>query len=142
MKLFVLALSALLIAGCASAPSSGGTDAGTTYYAVSHKPPDFVVVYISDSGTTRPDPAYLDIDSTKKQTLYFVSEGSNLLVTFKDADSPFKVDCSGRMCTAKIDKPHRNLFPYRYGIRFTNTSGAVVDVDPIVIIDTIQTLTM
>lgn len=138
MKLSVLAFSALLIAACASAPTTSET--GTTVYAVSHKPPDFVVVYISNSGTALPDPAYLDIDSTKKQTLYFISEGNNLHVNFKDADQPFKVDCSGRLCTAKIDKPHRNRYPYRYGVRFTNTSGIPVEFDPIVIIDTIQTL--
>jgi len=138
MKLSVLALSALLVSGCASVPPTADTD--TTLYAVKHKPPEFVVVYISNSGTAHPDPAYLDIDSTKQQTLYFISEGNNLQVTFKDADQPFKVDCSGRLCTAKIDKPHKNLYEYRYGVRFTNTSGIPVELDPIVIIDTVQAL--
>jgi len=135
MKNSVLAFCAVLLAGCASAPP-----ASTTRYAVSHKPPDYVVIYISNSGSSHPDPAYLDVDSTKKQTLYFIAEGSNLQVTFKDANSPFKVVCSGSLCTAKLDKPHQNLFEYRYGVRFTNTSGVLVDIDPIVIIDEVQTL--
>lgn len=132
MKLSVLVLSAALITGCASTPSS------ETKYVVSHKPPDYVVIYISDSGSSHPNPAYLDIDSTKKQALYFIAEGNELHVTFKDADNPFKVDCSGRLCTARIDKQHKNLFEYRYGVRFINTHGVPVEIDPIVIIDEIQ----
>lgn len=134
MKLSVLVLSAALIAGCASTPSS------ETKYVVSHKPPDYVVIYISDSGSSHPNPAYLDVDSTKKQTLYFIAEGNDLHVTFKDGDHPFKVDCSGRLCTARIDKQHKNLFEYRYGVRFINTRGVSVEIDPIVIIDEIQAL--
>jgi len=134
MKLTVLALSVLLLAGCASAPST------RTVYAVSHEPPDEVVIYLSADGTARPDPAWLDVDSTKKQMLVFVADGKDLHVTFKDKDQPFKVSCAGNVCTAKIDKPHKNLYEYRYGFSFTSASGNLVERDPIVIIDTIQTL--
>lgn len=132
MKLSVLALSALFIAGCAT------SDTGGAMYAVSHKPPDYVVIYVAESGTTHPDRAYLDIDSTKKQTLYWISDGNDLKVTFKDRDHPFKVDCAGRMCTAKVDKPHKDLYEYRYGVSFINSSGRRVEFDPIVIIDTVM----
>lgn len=135
MKLGLLALSALLLAACASVPSDG-----TPEYVVSHKPPDYVVIYISAAGTAHPDPAWLDVDATKKQTLFFIADGNDLKVVFKDADNPFKVDCSGRMCMAKIDKPHKDLYEYHYGFRFTDASGKPVERDPIVIIDTVETL--
>lgn len=134
MKFSILALALLLAAGCASSP---GPD--KTLYAVSHKPPDYVVVSISNTGAAQPNPAYLDIDYTKDQTLYFTTVGTNLNVIFTDRGQPFKVICTGSICTAKIDKPHKNLYPYKYSIDFTNTSGDPVHVDPIVIIDEVET---
>lgn len=136
MRFSVLVLAVLAAAGCASRP---GHD--TTLYAVSHKPPDYVVVCISNTGIAKPDTAYLDIDWTKKQTLYFTTVGTNLNVIFTDKAQPFNVMCSGSVCTAKIDKPHKNLYPYKYSIDFTDTSGKPVHVDPIVIIDEVETLT-
>lgn len=133
MKLTVFALSVLILAGCASAPFNGRTG-----YISSHKPPDYVVIYISSAGTAHPDPAWLDLDTTKKQTLFFFADGNDLKVRFKDDDNPFKVDCSGRMCTAKIDKPHKDLYEYHYGFRFTDANGNLVERDPIVIIDTVM----
>lgn len=107
------------------------------------KPDDYIVVYLSDDGRAHPDPAVLVIDSTRTQEIFFIAQGTNLNVSFNDADQ-FKVRCEGKRCTAKVTaKQQMNLFDYKYDVEWTDRQGVRRRVDPVVIIDEIGlTLTL
>lgn len=129
-------IACMFLGACRSASSPSGA-------SLSEKPADYIVVYVTDDGKAHPDPAVLLVDATKNQEIFFIAQGTDLVISFNDPDQ-FKIRCGAKRCTAKLnpDKQHQVLVDYKYKITWTDRQEVRRTVDPVVIIDEIaMTLT-